>query len=818
MDRLRSDLGYAWRRLWRTPGFTLIAVLTLALGIGANTALFSLVNGLLFKSLPIPNLDRIATLTEVDPSTGLVFNSLTDDERRAIDGAKSGLFDQFTLADPLIGALAGGGRSDVVTGELVSGNYFDVMGVRPRAGRLLEPIDDREDSPETPIVISERLWRRWFDAAPSAIGTAVTMADHPLVIVGVVPDEFKGTWLPTIVAADMWAPLHAQSQLTTVQGAAVRTSHRTFALLHPGVSLSQSNAMVEAIGHQFFVSDTQYLAALPGRAGIMNPEFEHYGLLLGSAVLGLSGLVFLIACANLTNLLLARGAARAGEMAIRIATGAGRSRIFQLFLTETALLTALAGVVGLAVTVATTRLMTTIPLPVLDGITIRFDPSPDLRVFGYAFSIAALAAFAVGLAPAWRAARTEPLRVLASGGASGGATSRGHRLRTLLVASQVAMSIVLLVGAGLYVRSATAAMRYDPGYDVTRAAIASVDLRYTKTDEARGRQIFRRMLEAADETAGVQDAALVTSVPGAIRAPTGLYMLPEGWTPPTGVHGVSGYFAQYSAVSPGYFDTVGIRLLRGRDFNATDLQTSTPVVIISERAAARFWPHQDPIGKRLQIRGSGPWLEIIGIAANTEGGWNGDTPRPFLYLPLEQNYGPTVSVVVRSTSNPASMIEPLRAAIRRADPNVAITAASTLADYVGLILVPIRITAIVLGSLGVLGFAIAVLGLYGVIAYVVSQRTREFGIRKALGASAPQLYAVVLRQGVRMLVMGVVPGVVIAFAGAGFLRHLLYGVEPYDPLTFTAVPLVLMLVGLAASVIPARRAARVDPNAALREL
>jgi predicted permease len=380
------------------------------------------------------------------------------------------------------------------------------------------------------------------------------------------------------------------------------------------------------------------------------------------------------------------------------------------------------------------------------------------------------------------------------------------------------MSIVLLVGAGLYVRSATAAMRYDPGYDVTRAAIASVDLRYTKTDEARGRQIFRRMLEAADETAGVQDAALVTSVPGAIRAPTGLYMLPEGWTPPTGVHGVSGYFAQYSAVSPGYFDTVGIRLLRGRDFNATDLQTSTPVVIISERAAARFWPHQDPIGKRLQIRGSGPWLEIIGIAANTEGGWNGDTPRPFLYLPLEQNYGPTVSVVVRSTSNPASMIEPLRAAIRRADPNVAITAASTLADYVGLILVPIRITAIVLGSLGVLGFAIAVLGLYGVIAYVVSQRTREFGIRKALGASAPQLYAVVLRQGVRMLVMGVVPGVVIAFAGAGFLRHLLYGVEPYDPLTFTAVPLVLMLVGLAASVIPARRAARVDPNAALREL
>jgi ABC-type antimicrobial peptide transport system permease subunit len=312
----------------------------------------------------------------------------------------------------------------------------------------------------------------------------------------------------------------------------------------------------------------------------------------------------------------------------------------------------------------------------------------------------------------------------------------------------------------------------------------------------------------------VESAALVDALPAG--RPGGSHsatIVPEAQPAPPRA---GGFYARSAAVSPGFFRTLGVSLQRGREFVDTDVAVSPPVVIVSAFTAGKFWPHQDPIGKRVLVGGRP--LEIVGVATNTQTGWAGDPPVPVVYVPVEQAYSTSMSVLVRTNSNPAAALEPLRSAIHVVDPEVAVVDASTVADAVGKVLVPIRIAAIVLGSLGLIGFGIAVLGLYGVVAYVVSQRTREFGIRKALGANGSQIHVAVLIQGLRMLGLGVVPGLLVAVIGAGFLRHLLYGVEPHDPLTFIGVPLVLVLVGLAASVIPARRAARVDANVALREL
>src|SRR5579863_6781468 len=561
MDRFRDDLVYAWRRLRRTPGFTVVAVLTLALGIGANTALFSLVNGLLLKSIPVPRLDRLAALT--NESSALYGFFLDKDEYRALADSHFEGIEKLFVTNGLVGALTGAGQAEVVTGELVSGEYFDAIGVAPRAGRLLQPSDDLAADAGTPVVISERLWRRWFGSNPSAIGQIVRMAGYPLTIVGVAPDAFRGTWLPTMIAADVWVPVTATEHVAAVQGTVSTTethepSGRTFVLRRAGVTLPQLGAEVAGvIGHGPHPgSPPQRLRAVSAERAILFDEFAKPGLLVGSAVVALSGLVLLIACANLANLLLARGAARTGEMAIRIAIGASRGRVFRLLLTETALLITLAGLVGLALAFAGTWVMAAVPLPALDGIVFRFDPSPDLRVYGYALGLAVFAALAVGVLPAARAASTEPLRILGSGGASAGATRQGHGLRTWLVASQVAMSIVLLLGAGLYTRSALKSLRFNPGYDVSSGAMASVDMALHKFDEMRGRRLLERLLDAARELPGVQSAVLTSGLPAPGESEGTCYVLGEA-QPPRVVNGRAlGWCAGLVRVSPGFFQTL----------------------------------------------------------------------------------------------------------------------------------------------------------------------------------------------------------------------------------------------------------------------
>ncbi len=835
LEHLAQDLKYSWRRLRRTPGFTIVAVLTLALGIGANSALFSLVNGILFRSPPIPNLDRLVTITETQRMRPRGVSSLSVDDYRAI--AESGIpsVEYLFVSDPLLGALSVHGRSDFVVGEAVSGKYFEGLGFMAKAGRLLMPSDDDESNPETAVVISDRLWRRWFNGDLSAIGAKAQMAGVPLTIVGIAPETFTGTWLPTLNSADLWVPVRAQSRLRTVQGAAgpIR-AHRTFALLAPGATVMQVDAAVGVVGRRIHVNEPDLgLAAVSGRRGMLFDEYAEPGLLLGTALVSLSSLVLLIACANLMNLLLARASGRAGEIAIRLSIGASASRVFQLMLAEVLLLTALGGSVGLLVMRGVIELMTRVPLPTVEGTTIQFDPSPDWRVLGFAFVTAVIAALAVGVVPAWRAARARPLRLLTLGGAGSGATARRARLRTTLVAVQVMSSVILLLVAGLYVRSVIKGDQLDLGYDVSSGATASVNMSLHGFDEPRGQRLVARMLEEARRIPGAERVSISSGLP-AVGTNRSTFLSGDDQ-----LEGASGsrVFTQYLSVTPGFFETMRIPLRRGRDFGDGDSVSAPGVVIVSESLAAQLWPGQDALGRHLRIllnaptaipgpngvarpvRGtSGPPLAVVGVVADTSGGLRGPLRRIDLYRPLEQDYSPKMSVIVRTASNPAALVEPLTLALHSVDPDLAVFDARTVRAAVDVLLAPIRIAALVLGALGILGFGIAALGLYGVMTYMVAERRREFGIRMALGATAGEIYRGVIVSGLRMMLLGLLPGLVIAFMAAGLLEHLIYGVEPHDALTFTSVPLLLVAVGLLAAAFAARQVSHIDPNVALREL
>jgi predicted permease len=652
----------------------------------------------------------------------------------------------------------------------------------------------------------------------------VTLAGQQLTIVGVLPQSFKGTWLPTILTADVWLPVSASALLRTVQGTTTVTSHRTFAVIAPGASIEALDAAASTLGASLFEGRTDHavLRAQPGARAIQLEDFAGPGRAIGTAVVGLSALVFLIACANLANLLLARGAARGPELAIRLVTGASRQRIFRLLLTETVLLTVIAAVVSLALIEGMTHGLQAIPLPAVQGMHMSFDISPDYRVFGFALLIAAVASMAIGTIPAWRASRTQPVAAIRSGG-SGAATRRKTRLQSALVGAQIALSLVLLLGAGLYARSAIKARQLDPGFDLAHGAMVSFDLALHKIDEPRGRRIFDRLLEAARAVPGVESAVLMSALPAGGPAGTNSEstsdLLPEGQAPgiDTGGRG-SGWYARYVQTTPGAFHTIGVALRAGRDFTDADALGAPAVVIVSESLAQKFWTLHSAIGRRITLVEGGPLLEIVGIAADTTAGLVGRTDPMFAYVPLAQQYNGQVHVVVRAWVPPATVVAPLAQALSNAEPDVAFFDERTVADTVGLTLVPIKLAAIVLGGLGLLGLAISSLGLYGVVSYIVSQRTREFGIRKALGATTMGIHGEVLRHGLWMLTPGLIVGVALAFLGANLLRSLLFGIGAHDPLTFVGVPAALLIVGIVASLVPARRASRVDPNVALRDL
>jgi predicted permease len=816
-DSLSQDVRYAARRLRAAPGFTIAAVVTLALGIGANSAIFSLMNGLLLRRVPGADLLRVANVSVTRHGIPQIVSGLSRDERQALDAYRLETIDSFFTSDPLIAAVSAAGRSRVISGEVISGTYFSSLGVTPVAGRLLTPDDDRDVGDGTPVVISERLWREWLAADPSAMGAVLKVAGHAFTVVGVAPNGFNGTWLPTMMAADVWIPLPAADRVRTIQGPSVDGPHRTFATRRAGVSFDRAAAAIKAVGTSVESSHPDGgLMLVAAERAILFDDFKHVGLAIGTALVSISLLVLLIACANLTNLILARTVSRATEVATRLALGAGRWRVFRLLLIESVLVAAIAGVCALLVTRATTWLMVRVPLPDLDGISIRFDPTPDWSVFGYALAVSVIATLSVGLLPAWRASRTDPMKTLAASGLRGSESRRGRRVRTMLVAAQVAMSVVLLLAASLYFRSARAATQFDPGFDIRHGAIVSLDLRLQQISEARGRRLQRDMAAAASALPGVQHVVLTSGLGPAGHSTSTGSLLREGDVP--NAHGF-GIVARYGSISPGALQALRIPLRRGREFSESDVDGAPRVAIVSDELAARCWPEENPLGRRFRLTASGPLLEVVGVAAGVRMRLSSTAPPdPFVYVPMDQEYSPQISVIALTPGDPRSLVDPLRAAVTSVDPEMPVMMAQTLADSLSIVLAPLRVAALVLSTLGAIGLGLVVVGLHGVITYFVSERTRELGIRRALGATRAGIYGLILRTGLVMLLWGVAVGVPIAFALSGLLSNLLFGIVPHDPVTFIGVPLALVAVGVASSCIAARRAARIEPGEALREL
>jgi predicted permease len=807
MSGFISDLRYSLRHLWRTPGFTAAVTLTLALAMGVNGALFSLASGVLSGGMNIPNLDRLVAITRVSQQSGNVWASLPQEEFRTIVSARLPMFEAFVIHDSLVAPASANGLNDIVSGELVSDNYFQALGVVPRIGRLLEPGDDRRAT-EPAAVISERLWRTWFSSMDTIVGQEMRLNGVPVRIVGVAPGTFKGSWVPGILSADVWVPVSAARDVLPVETFATRRSHRVLAVLSAGATLAQADAAVRTIGEGIQIDGPgRVLAVLPARAGMVPDEFDRYGGYIAGTVLALAGLVFLIGCANLVNLLLARNISRASELALRMAVGATPRQVMRLVVIETLALSLAAAAFGLWLAHTATKLMLAVPLPALDGLRVTFDPTPDAKVFFYAAGLAVVAALGLGLTPCRQASRVAPSRLVAAHGF--GLTDYGRRVRSRLVGAQVAMSLMLMILAALSVQSAINAARVDPGYPVEDAVIATMDLsRYTPETQRTG-AVQERLLSAVGTLPGVTHAALATAVPVATPAQlTRAYGTDPGSTSSA---------AAVSLVSADFVQTLGLKILSGRGFNPDDGAGTARIALVSARLAARLWPGEDPLGKVLLTDARAGALVVVGVTSDTA--WSERDPRAaaWLYLPLDPHAAGKLSLLIRTPDN-VQMRADLQTRLGAVDPDVPIYDIRTLADAVGLRLAPVRLMAGVLAVLSSMGFSIALLGVYSVMAFFVRLRTREFGIHIALGAQPRDVRMMIVRQGLRSITPGVVIGLVMALGVAGTIRHFLFGIAPFHPATYLLVTAVTVFAGLVASAVPALRATRGNPASTLRQV
>lgn len=816
MAGLWRDTRYGLRMLAKNPSITVAAVTTLALGIGLNTMIFSMVNALLLRPLPVRDPEQIYTLSATGKGGG---NGFSYQDLEDIREQTTSLFSDVAGVQILsVTGLSMGGKSERMWTDFVTGNFFEIPGIRPALGRFILPSEGHVAGADPVLVLNYSFWKVHLGADPNVVGKRASVNGRPVTIVGVAPEGFRP--LSTLLETQGYMPLGMAvvNNQTNSDFLNDRQDKRLvlIARLRRGITQGKIRSVLDVIAKRLAAEypkadDWRALNAFPlPPTGPTSEPPEGLGG-VGTLFLTLAGVVLILACVNVSNILLARASVRRGEIAIRTALGAQRGRIIGQLLTESLLLALLGGVGGLVVGSVGSYVLSSLSFHMDIPIVLNFHF--DWRVFGYALALALVSGVIAGIAPAWRATAGDLNEVLHGSGRT--TTAGGHGLRKGLVTAQVGGSLMLLIVAGLFVRSLLNIQKSDLGFDPQHVLNIALNPGLAGYSETQSYEFVDSVLERVRALPGIESASVASSVPmggnnqGSYIEVEGLVSPPQQQTPSAG----------YNIVSPAYFETMGIRLLHGRRIDETDKHNSTRVAVINQAMAERFWPGRDPIGKRFKLEEDPDHpLEVVGVVRNSRM-WDLSSPQgSFFYIPFAQKRVLPVTLQLRTFGNPEAMGPGVIGLIRTLAPAMPVAGAQTMTDALntpnGLWF--FRLGAGLAAAMGILGLILAIIGVYGVVSYMATQRTHEIGIRLALGAQPGQILKMIFRQGVLVVIPGTAVGVLAALAIARVVGGFLVGVNPSDPLTYVGVSVLLTFVALAASYIPARRAMKVQPIVALR--
>lgn len=843
MDYFLRDLLFGLRMLLKNRGFTLVSVLSLAVGIGVNTTVFSFVNAFLFKSIPVANKEGLVYFFEGNRNNSFQPSSYANylDYREQGD-VFSGLM--VYAAPPVL--MTAGDRVEELNSEVVSGNYFSVLDVRAAMGRALTPADDEPSSAQPVAVISDELWKRRFNSDPAILGKHLILNGNDFEVVGVAAPNFTGTdpslstdvWIPITKWAGMiqrasrseqvaeTTPTPGNANAAAKPGAqpaqkpeAAKTEQQTDRLnrehnwlsvigrLKPGVEIGQAQAAMTAVARrvqQSYGTPDEGLKVTLSPISEMHPIAQGTGIPAALFVMAVTSLILVICCVNVASLMLARAAVRQKEFAIRLALGSSRRRLIQQLLTESLLLSIIGGLLGLLLTYWTTHILLTFLPP--GEVAFASNIEIDKTVLGFSLLISLLTGIVFGLVPALHASKPDLLRSLKEELVTVGGTSKIN-LRRVLVVVQIVVSMVLLISAGLFVRSFRNGEALSRDYTSDKILLLSLNPKQYGYSLKYGKEFYRQLMERIENTPGVQSVTLSHVLPLSIDQDVTRVII-EGQTEARSIN--------HSVIAANYFETLNTPLVRGRDFTVRDDESAPKVVIINETMARTFWQGEDAIGKRLYFGRPDKPFEVVGIAKDSRYNSFGQAPEPYVYVPVYQRMKDDQTLILRTSGEPRLMIPVLQREIRDMGGDLPIFDFRTLDDISKLQLIPVQAAATLLGALGVIGLVVATIGIYGVTSFTFNQRRHEIGIRMALGAQRSDVLMLVIREGLGLALIGIVIGVVVALGITQFMSRFLYGISALDPFTFLAVSVILVSVALIASFIPARKAANVNPMDAIR--
>jgi len=812
METLRQDVRYAIRMILKSPVLSGLAILSLGLGVGANTTIFSVTNALLLQSVPVAEPSRLLAVYTTDkknPGFGPLSHLNWKDYAR--DGE---VFEGVLGYDWTPMSLNTGGEPQVLFGQLVSGNYFDVLGVRAAVGRTFGPREDEVPGRDPVVVLSHAFWTRRFGGDPKAVGQALNLNGAAYTIVGVAPANYTG--LDVGVRPEVWVPMAMNKQVKTGinwyeerRGLFIFTVGR----LKPGVTAAQAQARLAVIAQRLeneYPNDNKgrSVTVVPLERATVNPNARNGVVTVTVLLMTIVGLVLLIACANVSNLLLGRALHRRREIAVRLAIGASRRRLIRQFLTESVALAVPAAALGVVIAYWARGALLAL-LPPFPGIAIALHLDLDWRVLAFTTVVGVGSGILFGLLPALQASKPDVVDALKDSDRTGGTARRHFGVRDALVVGQVALSLVALVGAGLFLRSLEATRRTDPGFETKNLLSVAFDLGLQRYNQEKGEAFLRQVRERVSSLPGVAAVSHASAGPLAGSVLRSVFL--------EGGHENDRTLIQVNTVGPGYFDAMRIPIVQGRAITEDDKAGGPKVAVINETMAKKFWPRGDALGKRFHFFGaSEPWAEIVGVARNAKYTFLGEDPQSYIYEAHAQRYSGAQTLIVRTAGDPASMLVPVERELRALDADVPLTGLATVAKTINDGLWAPRAGASLLGLFGLLALVLAAVGIYSVMSYSVTQRQREIGIRMALGARRQDVLRMMLGRGMRVVAVGLGVGLLISFALARLAATLLVGISPWDATSFAGAAAVLAAVAVAANFFPTRRAAGIDPTVALR--